>query len=247
MRYILCYLFLLCGCKTQTQNMTLNGYVEGEFRLLAPTQAGTVEQIKTTKGTYVKKGQILALIENTDSKLTVAQNQAAFDLAKITFERASKLEKQNAISKADLDNAQTNFDKAKAALEIARWHLSKDVILAPEDGYIQNILKYEGEITGPSSPIIYFLPQNAIKVRFFIPEKMLSFLKLHQIIQVKTDGETTTDATINFISNKPEFNPPVLYTEKLREKMLFMVEAELKTPYSLKPGQPIEIIFKDVK
>lgn len=244
MRYILCCLFLLCGCKSGPQNVILNGYVEGEFRLLAPTQSGTVAQIKAQKGAYVKKGDVLALIENTDSKLTVAQNQAAFDLAKITLERISKLEKQNAVSKAELDNAQTNFDKAKAALEISQWHLSKDVIYAPEDGYVQNILKYEGEITGPPSPIVYFLPENGIKVRFFVPEKMLGALKLGQMINAKTDDGALKQAIISFISNKPEFNPPVLYSEKLREKMLFMIEGTLTSPYSLKPGQPIDIILE---
>lgn len=233
---------LLTGCWSKDATITLNGYVEGEFRFLSTIETGTVADIKVKKGDFVQKNQILAFIENTDSALSVAKAQSAFNLTKITLERLKVLQQKGAIPKADLDTARSSFDKAKADLDLSQWHLNKDAVKAPEEGYIQNILKYPGEVTSAQNPIIYFLPKTGIKVRFFAPETLLSKLKLNQTIKIKVDGMTNSiSAKIQFISNTAEFNPPIIYTNQLREKLLFMVEAVPELPLSLKPGQPVEI------
>jgi HlyD family secretion protein len=239
--YIFMILFL-SGCQWGQKDTFLNGYVEGEFRFLSTTESGIVSQIKVLKGDFVKKDQVLALIENTDSRLAMMQAQTSFDLSKVTLDRYSKLEKKKAISRSDLDNAQSTFDKAKAALDLANWHLGKDNLTAPEDGYIQNILRYAGETSSPQSPVIYFLPKTGIKVKFFVPQPLLSQIKRGQEIKVQIDGAPKPFlAKIQFISEKVEYNPPVIYTNELRDKLLFMVEAVPKDPLELKPGQPVTI------
>ena len=241
--YILTFFSIfLSSCNFEKEGILLNGYVEGEFRFLSTVDSGIVSKIQVNKGDWVKKDQVLVLIENTDLQLKLIQAQSAFDLSKITLDRYIVLAKQNAISQADLDNAQTNFEKAKADLDLAKWYLGKDTLIAPEEGYIQDVLKYTGEAVNPQSPVIYFLPKSGIKVRFFIPQSLLSKIKIGQKMNIMIDGvKNKLTAQIQYISEKVEYNPPMLYTNQLRDKLLFMVEAVPENLDFLKPGQPLTV------
>jgi HlyD family secretion protein len=50
-------------------------------------------------------------------------------------------------------------------------------------------------------------------------------------------------ATIRFISPTAEFTPPVLFSEKNRHRLVFMVEAwpQPKDAAQLHPGQPVDV------
>ena len=53
-------------------------------------------------------------------------------------------------------------------------------------------------------------------------------------------------ATVNFISDQPEYTPPVIYSNETREKLVFMVEARpsVENAPSLRPGQPLTVTLQ---
>jgi hypothetical protein len=57
------------------------------------------------------------------------------------------------------------------------------------------------------------------------------------------DGCGGQAATIDYVSPRAEFTPPVIYSRGNRERMVFLVEARPERPArSWRPGQPVDVI-----
>ncbi len=52
-------------------------------------------------------------------------------------------------------------------------------------------------------------------------------------------------ARIEFVSPRPEFTPPVIYSREARQRLVFLVEAKPEPGPALAPGQPVDIVPLD--
>jgi HlyD family secretion protein len=88
------------------------------------------------------------------------------------------------------------------------------------------------------------LPPANVKVRFFVPEAALGGIKPGRQIALRCDGcEAEVPAQVSYVSNEPEFTPPVIYSNETRAKLVFMVEARPSPGNAAKlhPGQPVTV------
>ena len=111
---------------------------------------GTVEKVEVKLGDQVKKGQVLAELDQQPFVLAVRDAEAGLSKAqanlverRANYERYSALYESNNASKAELDEARASFDSAKSQVEaaqaqlgLARRDLRKTQIKAPFDGTI---------------------------------------------------------------------------------------------------------------
>jgi HlyD family secretion protein len=117
---------------------------------------------------------------------------------------------------------------------------------APRDGQVTDTLYVQGEWVPAGSPVVALLPPANIKVRFFVPEKILGSVKTGQAVSVRCDGcEKPISAHISYISPQAEYTPPVIYSRENRAKLVFLVEARPAPVEAaeLHPGQPVEVTF----
>lgn len=106
---------------------------------------GYIAKLHVDKGDFVKANQLLVEIDHTDyhhavnqakanlaaAKARVAQQDAVVRNAKLTFDRMQTLIKDQFVSRQDLDNAEVNFDAARAAQESLQAQVNQmDVALA---------------------------------------------------------------------------------------------------------------------
>jgi HlyD family secretion protein len=101
-----------------------------------------------------------------------------------------------------------------------------------------------GEWAAPGQPVVSILPAENIKVRFFVPEARLGALRTGQAVAVRCDGcPQPVPATIRFISPTAEYTPPVLFSEKNRHRLVYLMEAwpQRKDAARLHPGQPVDV------
>lgn len=144
----------------------------------------------------------------------------------------------------EIKNQLSRVDSAKLQVEKANWDVDQNIIKAPEDALVYDIIYRPGERPLAGKPIISLLAPENIKVRFFVPEKMLGNLAPGRKVTFLCDGcSADLNGVINYISPQAEYSPPVIYSTVRREKLLFMVEAipDGEKPYALKPGQPVEV------
>jgi RND family efflux transporter MFP subunit len=123
---------------------------------------GYLDSVDFTDGTFVKKGDLLFVIQPEPyeaqvalQKATVAQQQATLTQANAEYARQQRLITQNATSQADLENwraqqgsAQAAVEEAQANLELAQINLGYTRIVAPFDGRMGQHLVDPGNLVG---------------------------------------------------------------------------------------------------
>jgi len=112
---------------------------------------GYLTQIKFADGAYVKKGQLLFVIEQDQYQQQVKLTQAVYTQAKIELERQKNLLKQNATSQASVDNATSSYLQAEANLKLAKINLGYTEIRAPFDGLMSRHYIDVGNYLGTSA------------------------------------------------------------------------------------------------
>lgn len=149
--------------------------------------AGFLEQIAFQEGSYVKKGDLLYVVD--PDQLLESVNAAKSDLArsKVNKERAvsdlnriEPLAKINAVSQKDLDAAlaakkssESVVEAAEAKLRLAQIRLNYASIKSPVEGIIGKSLAGEGEFVGRApNPVILNTVStiDSLRVEFFVTE-----------------------------------------------------------------------------
>lgn len=110
-----------------------------KLRKLSFAVGGVLEDIFVVEAQAVKKGEILAKLDQRDIQAKIKSAQAQYDNANAEYERAVRLMKGNAISRSDLEKRKSARDVNKAALETAQKALEDSVLIAPYDGNISKV------------------------------------------------------------------------------------------------------------
>ena len=114
--------------------------------------------------------------------------------------------------------------------------------VAPAAGRVDEVFYQPGEWAAANQPIVSLLPDNKIKVRFFVPEKDLAKYRPGRTVRFACDGcASGLSAIIRYVSPKPEFTPPVIFSRESRDRLVFMVEAYPPHPENLQPGLPVDV------
>jgi len=137
---------------------------------------GYLSKITFEDGAFVKKDQLLFVIEQDQYIQQVNLTQAIFNEAKIELARQRTLLKDNATSQASVDKALSAYLQADANLKLAQLNLSYTEVRAPFDGLMGRHLIDVGNYLG-SSPqgikLAVIQKINPIYVYFYINERDL--------------------------------------------------------------------------
>lgn len=184
--------------------------------------------------------------------------KADLDQASTGLQQADALVAQTAANLAvarlparpmEIDAADAQVKQAEAQLADARWRLDHRRLILPANGVVDDIIRREGEVAGPSQPVISVLPDGAVKIRLYAAEKYMSGLKLGTELRVRCDGcGKDVKAKISYISDSPEFTPPVIYSLENRQKLVYLIEAKPEgNQPMLKPGQIVDAVLSEPK
>ena len=117
--------------------LTLPGTLQGIFeaQLYART-TGYVKHWFKDIGAPVKKGEVLATLDIPEVSRQVDEAEANFQLAKIAFERWTRLRADDAVAQQELDEKTSAYRQAEAVLQRLRLQLAFGQVLAPFDGTV---------------------------------------------------------------------------------------------------------------
>ncbi len=215
--------------KTQDvkKGFEFSGRVEAKYTVdLVARVQGFLQRSYFKEGDFVKKGQVLFLIEPSEYQIAVKNAQAALNAtnasltnAEKNLVRAKELVKQDFVSKSYYDDAlaqrdlyKGNLDSGRAQLAQAKLNLSYTKITAPVDGKMGKILITQGNLVNLSSgTIAKLISTNPIYVTFTLKsEDYLKFKKAdstqdvsNTIVKLKlSDGsEYKQTGKVEFIDN----------------------------------------------
>ncbi len=154
---------------------------------VAAQLSGAVTQILVDAGDRVKKGQVLARIDTreTDAQVaagraSVAQADAQLTQARLNLERTRSLLDKNFVSRAALDQAESNFKAAQAAADAARaGNAQADTartyaeLRSPIDGVVTRRLMEPGEIAAPGRGVVAVHDPSALRAVGNLPQFVL--------------------------------------------------------------------------
>jgi multidrug efflux system membrane fusion protein len=188
---------------------------------------GTLERANFKEGDFVKKGDLLFVIDPRPFQAAVAQAEAIYarDQAQMKNalrdrDRYATLRQQGAISVQQSDTSQTNADVMsatvaadKAALDMARLNLDYTQIRSPVDGKTGPILVQPGNMisssNGATSALVTIAEVRPIKVSFTLPQSELSRIQARQqskgvllaTLDAKDHAGNVLAAPVDFVSN----------------------------------------------
>jgi HlyD family secretion protein len=239
----------LAQAKAQLGNLTTGkrppeiAVIEAELKDAQARRALSAEQLSRQQ-TLVAKGFVSA------QSLDEARTQLARDDASIAQMKAQLATARLPGRKDERAAAQAQVLASQAALEQSTIRLEQKSQQSPVAGQVQDIYYRTGEWAAPGQAVISILPGENIKVRFFVPEPDLGALRTGQTVAVHCDGcPQPLPATIRFISASAEYTPPVLFSEKNRHRLVYLVEAwpRPQDAAQLHPGQPVDVSLNDAR
>lgn len=249
---------------TLLNSVWVTGEVEGIAKVqVIPKVTGQVERLKLPDGklieagTYVKKDQLIAVIEHSALEAALQSAKAAVEVAEASHERAkvnledaqrektrwvrlfnegtaAEQERDRAVTayergQAELNLAEAQIKQAKAALRQAQVNLDEATIEAPISGVITKKYVHEGDMVGPSTALLEIAQIDPVKVIGGISERYMSQLHI---------GQTMARMAVDAFPGK-EFEGVVYNVGANIDRQTRTVEVELRIPnpdHLLNPG-----------
>jgi HlyD family secretion protein len=113
---------------------------------------------------------------------------------------------------------------------------------APSAARVEEVFYRPGEWVAANQPVVSLLPDDRVKIRFFVPEQEVARYRPGRAVRFSCDGcASGLSAKISYVSPRPEFTPPIIFSRDSRDRLVFMVEALPASPARLMPGLPVDV------
>lgn len=227
-----------------------------------PKLGGKVDRLAVKVGDKVTKGQLLVQLEQTELLAQLKQAEASLALAKTgesaalarlndakaTLDRMETLFTEGAISKQQLEQAQLQYElsspesvyaqiqQAQTGIEMIEVQLNNTTITAPVSGVVTSVNVAEGDMAGPSMPVVVIMDIDQVEVNVGVAEQYINNMKIGDKVDVKiaaTSDEIFT-GTIKTI-------PPAA------DSMTKMFPVAISLPnkgHKIKPGMFVDVALK---
>jgi len=245
----------------EIKEKVFNSYIEAQANLktrknilILPEFQGTLEQIFVNEGQYVKKGRLLAEINDSGLKEQLEQLTIQANFAKENFERTERLWNNNIGSEIQFLKSKADFESSQKMVEQMKDRLAKTKVYAPFDGEVDEIISNQGSNLIPGvSQILRLVNLDKIYAEASVSEKYISFIEegTEVIVQVPLLGKDIKSKIIqtgNFINpNNRTFRVEVP-VENIDNKIKQNLDAKIKINiYSKKDAViiPLKIVRED--
>ncbi len=180
----------------------VRGNVESDKNIFVPAQRPyVVKKIYVDEGDYVKKGQLMAELDNESIKQTIKEVENGLDLATTLYKRQKNLWDKNIGTEVQYLQAKNRMEDLKIKLKNAETELDKTKIYSPIDGIVDYIAIKEGEAAVPNMGAIRVSNLSSQKVLAKIAENYISNIRKGQHIKVYLPViDLTLDAKITAVS-----------------------------------------------
>ncbi|MBN1791810.1 MAG: efflux RND transporter periplasmic adaptor subunit [Bacteroidales bacterium] len=169
--------------------------------------SGKIVAIYFTEGTRVKKGDLLAKVNDKPLQAQLLKLQAQKKLAEEKEFRQRSLLEKDAISRESYDQIATELQAIEADVLLIQARIAETELRAPFDGIIGLRLLSEGSYTSPSTKIVRLVKTSPLKIEFSIAERYANEIRKGFPIEFEIDGNSTVfRASVYAVDPKVDIN-----------------------------------------
>ncbi len=190
--------------------LTASGYVVARRKAaVASKGTGTLVYLAVEEGDRVKKGQVIARLDDSDVMATLRRArenlrvaEADFDDAKRNYERMRAVIDRRAISQADYDAAEARYKRVVSTIEAAKYAVQEAEvavdntrIVAPFDGTVLKKNADVGEIVAPlagaassKAAVVTIADMSSLEVEADVSEANITRVSSDQNCEITLDA-----------------------------------------------------------
>jgi membrane fusion protein (multidrug efflux system) len=168
---------------------------------------GIVVKIPFPEGGRVERGDLIALIDDSELKADLDRTTAMRDQAKLNYDRMKVIVNQGAEAQQQLDDASAALKVADANVALAQARFDKTRISAPFAGMVGARRISPGTYVQPGTPITDLARIQELRVSFAAPERYLPLLNRGSDVNVTTTALPDQDITGKIEILEPQVDP----------------------------------------
>ena len=231
--------------KPQTYNhyIEVTGKVQADQNTIVSAEGpGKITRIVATEGDRVRRGQVLAYLNNDAIESQIAQVKAGLQLATTTFERRKKLWDQQIGSEIEYLQAKANMESHIQSQKALEAQMNMMTVKSQIDGVVDEVFQKNGEIAGPGVPFARVVNVDNIYVVAEVGERFVGTINENDLATVHIPAlDSTIEASIfrsstviNDISRTFRVRINLKNTEhKIKPNLISVVKLKVYTADSL--------------
>ena len=243
--------------------LTLFGNIEIRQVDLSFQVSGLVSKLLKEEGDTVKKGELIAVMDESDYDANFKRAEAEVDRTLATqkdatdkYNRYAPLGVDDTVSKQEIESLYNAQNKANADYKAAvanKDYLSNQLkytkLYAPENGTIMVRVVEPGSNVQKGQPVYTMAKTNPVWVRAYVNEKDLGNIKYGQEVNVYTDTvnhqtgkKREYKGQIGYISPVAEFTPKTVQSTDTRTDLVYRIRVYIyDIDEYLRQGMPVTI------
>lgn len=184
------------------QNLRLNGFLKASKIVeLRAEVDGKILNLTAKEGSVLKAGDVILEIDPKNKAELLAKASAILKQRRIDYTAAKELFARKLTSEASLAEKEALFKTAEADHKAAELDLLHTKIIAPFDGYLDQITIDVGNYVSPASGSLgLYMKHNEMLVCASIPEKYINKMRSVNNATVFFNDNTNTLGTLKFLS-----------------------------------------------
>ncbi len=228
---------------------TENAFVETDLSPVSSRMMGYIREVMVKENDAVKKGQQLLKLDDVDTKLELGFKQAKLKKATADIDRARRLQKQHAISDADLEMAEATLAGITAEVEGGLLKLKFTDVVSPVDGIVAKKSVQPGQFVQPGQSLFVIVPSNNSWIKANFKESQIRMIKPGQRAEIHVDAypkevwlgqvEYIYPSSVASLSLLPPENATGNFT-KVVQRFPVKISFEQKPEFPLRPGMSAE-------
>ncbi len=183
---------------------------------LAFETSGKVVEIFFNEGSRVKKGELMAKINDRPLQAQLLKLQAQLKLSMEREFRQRQLLDSDAISRESYDQALTELQSLEADIMLNKAHISETELRAPFDGVVGLRMVSEGAFATTQTKIVQLVKISPLKLEFSVPERYAGEILPGFPVTFVVDGiHKTFNAKVYAVAPKVDVNTRTIIVRAL--------------------------------
>ena len=178
--------------------------------------AGRIKKVYVDEGSTVRKGQLLAELDDTDYRIQLDATEAEYAQVKAEAERVIALYNDNGATPNDYDKAVYGLKQITAKRDAHREQLGYTKLYAPFDGKVQSKLFNDHETVAAGMPVLMLIGGGQPEVEIFL--SAADYIDRGRIAQYFCEFNVIPGVKfpLEVIRVAPQANANQLYSMRLR-------------------------------